>query len=154
MDKPALVAALVAELRARCDRALAALAGAHEAATGDDTKAEHKYDTRGLEASYLAAGQAGQAEELRRALHAVESFSFRDCDPDEPIALGALVETEQDGELRHYLLSPAGGGIALETEDGDPVTVLGPASPLSARLIGARAGAILDDPEVFVLEVF
>jgi hypothetical protein len=153
MQKPALVASLVSDLRARYDRALAALAGAHEAATGADTKAEHKYDTRGLEASYLAAGQAEQVEELRRALRAVESCPFRECDPDEPIAIGALVETEQDGELRTYLLAPAGGGIVLESEEGESVIVLGPASPLAGRLMGARAGEILDDPEILVLEI-
>jgi hypothetical protein len=153
-DKATLVAALASELRSRYERALAALAGAHEAATGADTKAENKYDTRGLEASYLAAGQAEQADELRRSLHAVETFSFHGLDPDEPVAPGALVETEQDGELQYYLLSPAGGGIVLETAEGEKVTVLGPASPLGGRLIGAKAGEILADPEIFVLDVY
>jgi hypothetical protein len=156
MDKSALVTALLTELRLRYDRAVAALSGAREAATGADTKAENKYDTRGLEASYLAAGQAEQADELFRALHAVESFDFRDFELDDPIAPGALVETEQDGELRHYLLAPAGGGIVLTSEDGDEVTVLGPASPLAVRLIGKSSGAILSEqePEVLVLELF
>lgn len=67
-----LVAALINELRLRYDRAVSALSGAREAATGADTKAENKYDTRGLEASYLAAGQAEQADDLSRALHLVD----------------------------------------------------------------------------------
>lgn len=156
MDKSALAAALLAELRLRYDRAVAALSGAREAATGADTKAENKYDTRGLEASYLAAGQAGQADELLRAIHAVEAFTFRDFDFEDPIDLGALVETEQDGEPRHYLLAPAGGGILLTTADGGEVTVLGPASPLAARLIGKSSGTILreQEPELIVLDLF
>ena len=154
MDKAPLVAALATELRSRYRRALDALAGAHEAATGADTKAENKYDTRGLEASYLAAGQAEQAEELRRSLHAVETFAFEGFGPDDPVAPGALVEIEEDGEVRLLLLSPAGGGIVLETGSGESVTVLGPASPLGGRLIGAKAGEILEDPEIFVLDVF
>ncbi len=154
MDKARLVAALVAELRRRYDRAIAALSGAHEAATGADTKAENKYDTRGLEASYLAAGQAGQADDLLRAIHAVESFDFPEFDLDDPIAPGALVETEQEGEIRHYLLSPAGGGIVLDDGQGGSVTVLGPASPLAERLTGRKSGDILADPGIFVLEVF
>ncbi|MBU6179595.1 MAG: transcription elongation factor GreAB [Verrucomicrobia bacterium] len=156
MDKTALAAALVAELRLRYDRAVGALSGAREAATGADTKAENKYDTRGLEASYLAAGQAGQAEELIRAIHAVEAFTFRDFDFDDPIDLGALVEIELDGEPRHYLLAPAGGGILLATEDGGEVTVLAPASPLATRLIGKSSGAILNEhePELLVLDLF
>ncbi len=156
MDKSALVAALLAELRLRYDRAVTALSGAREAATGADTKAENKYDTRGLEASYLAAGQAEQADALLRALHAVETFAFCDFAPDDPIDLGTLVETEQDGELRHYLLAPAGGGIRLVARDGEEVTVLGPASPLAARLIGNLSGTILHEPgpELLILEVF
>lgn len=156
MDKSALAAALLAELRLRYDRAVAALSGAREAATGADTKAENKYDTRGLEASYLAAGQAEQADELLRAIHAVEAFPFRDFDSDDPIDLGALVETEQHGEPRLHLLAPAGGGILLATEDGGEVTVLGPASPLAARLIGKSSGTILNEqePELLVLDLF
>ncbi len=154
MDKAALVAALIAELRQRYDRAIAALAGAREAATGADTKAENKYDTRGLEASYLAAGQAEQADELARALHLVEHFNFPDFEPDDSISVGALVETEQGEELRHYLLAPAGGGIILSTDERETVTVLGPGSPLAAKLIGTTAGTILDGPPLFVLEVF
>lgn len=149
-----LIAALITELRLRYDRAIAALSGAREAATGADTKAENKYDTRGLEASYLAAGQAEQADELARALLSVESFEFTDFDLDDPIAVGALVETEQDDELRHYLLAPAGGGIVLETEEGGQVTVLGPASPLAAKLLGKVSGSILHDPGILILEVF
>ncbi|MCB1206231.1 MAG: transcription elongation factor GreAB [Verrucomicrobiae bacterium] len=154
MDKSRLVARLIAELKLRYERAVAALSGAREAATGEDTKAENKYDTRGLEASYLAAGQAEQADELHRALHALEQFDFRDFDPDEPVAPGALVETEVAGEVVYYLLAPAGGGVVLEGEDGEPVTVLGPASPLAGKLLGQTAGTILPDSGTIVLEVF
>ncbi len=156
MDKSALAAALLAELRLRYDRAVAALSGAREAATGADTKAENKYDTRGLEASYLAAGQAEQADELLRAIHAVEAFSFRDFDFDDPIDLGALVEIEQDGEPRHYPSSPRPEAYHSASEDGAQVTVLGPASPLAARLIGTSSGTILNDqePELLVLDLF
>ena len=154
MEKTQLVAALLTELRHRYDRAIAALSGAREAATGTDTKAENKYDTRGLEASYLAAGQAEQADELARSLLAVEQFAFPDFDLDDPISVGALVEIEQDDELRHYLLAPAGGGIVLESTEGSRVTVLGPASPLSLRLTGQVSGSLLHDPEILILEVF
>ena len=85
MNKTLLVESLRAEFKRRYERAVAALAGAHEAATGADTKAENKYDTRGLEASYLAAGQAEQAEELQRGLSALEAFDFRDFDFDDAI---------------------------------------------------------------------
>ena len=36
-----------------------------------------------------------------------------DFDFDDEIGIGALVEAEKDGELLHYLLAPAGGGLVL-----------------------------------------
>ena len=36
----------------------------HAEATHESSKAENKYDTRGLEAAYLAGGQARQAKRL------------------------------------------------------------------------------------------
>lgn len=153
MNKALLVESLRAVLKQRYERALAALAGAHEAATGTDTKAENKYDTRGLEASYLAAGQADQVEELRRGLGTLETFDFRDFDFDDEIGIGALVEAEKDGELLHYLLAPAGGGLVLTADTGEAVTVLGPGAPLAMALTGKTSGTILTDPEITLLEV-
>jgi hypothetical protein len=153
MNKTLLVESLLAEFKQRYERAVAALAGAHEAATGADTKAENKYDTRGLEASYLAAGQAEQAEELQRGLSALEAFDFRDFDFDDAIETGALVETEKDGEILYYLLAPAGGGLVLTADSGESVTVLGPGAPLAIALKGKTSGIILSDPELIILEL-
>lgn len=153
MDKAALVELLKALVKSQYARALSALAGAAEAATGDDTKAEGKYDTRGLEASYLAAGQAEQADELAQAVAQLEAATFPDYDFDAPIGPGALIEAERDGELVYYLLAPAGGGLTLETEDGEQVTVLGSAAPLRARLMGQTSGVILQDIDLTILEI-
>lgn len=153
MDKSKLVEQLRAEVESQLNRATEAYAGAQEAATGDDTKAENKYDTRGLEASYLAAGQAELVEELTRAKTVLENFECEDFDIDDPIEQGALVECDLDGEIVFYFLAPAGGGLSLENEYGETVTVLGPASPLATKLLGKSTGAILDDPSVMVMEV-
>ena len=64
--KDRLLDAIRAELRARFDRLTRAAKDAHAAATDPGSKAESKYDTRSLEASYLAAGQARQLEDLAR----------------------------------------------------------------------------------------
>ncbi|MDF1657053.1 MAG: hypothetical protein P1U58_05540 [Verrucomicrobiales bacterium] len=153
MDKATLVKSLKALVKSQYDRAISALAGAAEAATGDDTKAEGKYDTRGLEASYLAAGQAEQADELAQAVAQLEAAEFPNFDFDDPIGAGALVEAERDGELVYYLLAPAGGGLSLETEEGEQVTVLGAGAPLRSRLMGQSSGTILEDIDLTILEV-
>ncbi len=153
MDKAALIESLKSLVRSQYERALAALAGAAEAATGEDTKAESKYDTRGLEASYLAAGQAEQADELAEALGHLEAAEFPDYDFDDPIGPGALVEAEREGEVVFYLLAPAGGGLVLESGEGESVTVLGAEAPLRAQLMGKTSGSILDDIDLTILEV-
>lgn len=153
MDKEEIVRQLKGQVRLQYERAISALEGAREAATGDDTKAENKYDTRGLEASYLAAGQAEQAEELARSLTALDSFDFPSFDFDDPIGNGALIEADADGDIVYYLLSPAGGGLTIEAEDST-VTVLGPASPLRQQLMGLSTGAVLDEPSLMILEVY
>jgi len=154
MNKSQLVDGLKSELARQYDRAIAALSGSREAATGTDTRAENKYDTRGLEASYLAAGQAEQADEILRAISLLEMFEVREFDFDEMIETGALVEVEMDDEIFYYLLAPAGGGMVITSDTGEHVTVLGPGSPLSRNLIGKTAGSILTDPELIILDVF
>lgn len=154
MNKQAIVESLRARVRDQYTRAITALEGAKEAATGEDTRAESKYDTRGLEASYLAAGQAEQADELSRAVRLLESTEFPDCDFDDPVGPGTLVEVERDDEILHFLLAPAGGGLVIETEEGVTVTILGPGSPLRAHLEGKRSGEVVGDLAIAILEVF
>ena len=153
MNKSGIVQSLRLLVRAQYERALKALEGAHEAAAGEDTKAENKYDTRGLEASYLAAGQAEQADEWKIALSSLEAFEFPELDTDDPITPGALVKAELDGEFVFYLLAPAGGGITCETEEGGTVTVIGPNAPIREQLLGKTTGDILDHPPLTSLEV-
>jgi uncharacterized protein (DUF2345 family) len=62
--KSALLERIRVELRSQFERLAQAAREAHAAATDPGSKAESKYDTRSLEASYLATGQAKQVEEL------------------------------------------------------------------------------------------
>jgi len=158
MNKTHILEALRAELRASYARAQTALHAATEAATGDDSKAEGKYDTRGLEASYLAAGQAEQADELAHHLERFETMELPSFDSDSIITAGALVEVEIDDELSYYLLAPCAGGLScdIEASDGSPstVTVLAPESPLREKLIERRSGQLTRDPEMMILDIW
>jgi len=110
---------------------------AHEEATHEQNKAENKYDTRALEASYLAQGQTRQASEVIEALEELERFSCRDFSPGDKVAPGALVELEgADGDSLYFLL-PFAGGTELSSE-GREVLVLNPNSPLGLVLIGIK----------------
>ena len=60
--KQALMDVIRKQLKERLDRLTRAAKESQQAATDPDSKAESKYDTRNLEASYLAVGQAKQVE--------------------------------------------------------------------------------------------
>jgi hypothetical protein len=150
--KDRLLDAIRAELRARFERLTQAAKDSHAAATDPGSKAESKYDTRSLEASYLAAGQAKQVEDLARDVAAFESLRLPEFDTDGAIDAGALVEVDLDGESQWFLLAPAAGGVMLEWE-GREITLLTPASALYQKLLGLRMGDSLDDPALFVSEV-
>jgi len=150
--KDRLLDAIRADLRARFERLTQAAKDSHAAATDPGSKAESKYDTRSLEASYLAAGQAKQVEDLARDVGAFETLQLPDFGAEDPIEAGALVEVDLNGDSEWFLLAPAAGGVTLEWE-GREITLLTPASALYQRLLGLRMGDSLDDPPLFVSEV-
>lgn len=106
-----------------------------EGATHEEARPENDKDTRALEQSYLARGQAQRVEQLRIELGGVLSLKPRAFAEGAPIALGALVSVEEDGENRTLFLAPARGGTELGT-----VQVVTPTSPLGRALIGKCAG--------------
>jgi len=124
--------------RLRADEA--ALARAQQAtvagATSEEAKSEHSKDTRALEQTYLARGQAQRVEQLREGIARVAAMPVRDFALDEPIGVGARVVIEEEGRERVLLLVPFGGGIRLT--DGEQVVT--PTSPLGRTLIGKIAG--------------
>ena len=64
VNKQSLVKKIIARLTGELELYAKAAHAAHAEATHEQSKAENKYDTRGLEASYLARGQSKQAAEL------------------------------------------------------------------------------------------
>lgn len=125
---------------------------AHAAATDPGSKAESKYDTRSLEASYLASGQAKQVEEIAEALRIFEAWSPRDFGMEEAIDAGALVETDMEGETVFFLLAPAAGGLEVNHESME-ITLLTPASDLYRGLLGLHTGDVLERPALMITEV-
>jgi transcription elongation GreA/GreB family factor len=134
---------LLKEIVASLSRSLSVLEGAarasHAEATHESSKAESKYDTRGLEAAYLAGGQARQAREILDSIKVYESLSLKRFGPGEPIDLSALVELEMEGEKCTYFIGPRNGGLEIQFRDRE-VTVITPQSPLGQDLMGKKAG--------------
>lgn len=150
--KLAILTRIRAELRARLDRLSKAACEAHAAATDPGSKAEGKYDTRSLEASYLAAGQARQVDELAESVRIFETLTLPDFEMDDAIDAGALVEVALNGETAFFLLVPASGGLVIMHEDQE-ITLLTPDSGLYRKLLEMRVGESLDAPNLTVIAV-
>ncbi len=118
------------------------LDSASEAATHPESKPENKYDTRGLEASYLAGAQRERLQELRSVLLLLQNMPLRDFAEEDRIAPSALVELEQDGKSFLYFILPLGAGFSLQWE-GQPVLVLTPQAPLGQVLMNKMVGDIV-----------
>lgn len=138
--KAILLEQIRSELRAKLLRLKQAAEDAHAAATDAGSKAESKYDTRNLEASYLASGQAKQVEELAESLRMFESFDVMLGNGSGAIVMGSLVETSGGA---WFLLAPCAGGLEIVCE-GREVTVLTPPSPLYQKLLGKRHGDAIE----------
>jgi transcription elongation GreA/GreB family factor len=142
MNKRALIKKIVAELTSGLEAYLRAARAAHAEATHEQSKAENKYDTRGLEASYLARGQSKQAAEIEAAIAAFEKLDARAYGPGEPIDLGALVELESSDEQTLYFVGPKAGGTEVMHQKRE-VLVITPKSPLGEQLMGRKQGDTL-----------
>ena len=77
MKKAELVEQIITSLTESLAVLEKAARASHEEATHESSKAESKYDTRGLEAAYLAGGQARQAREILDSIKVYESLAAR-----------------------------------------------------------------------------
>jgi len=141
VTKSDLIARVIVRLAADLAQLTSAALATHAEATDEENKAEDKYDTRGLEASYLAHGQSKAAEEAAQALAQFQALTVRDFAVGEPISLGALVVLEGKGRS-HYLVGPRAGGTEIHA-NGRTVMVITPQSPLGRQLMGRKQGDTL-----------
>jgi len=113
---------------------------AHETATHEENIAENKYDTLGLEAAYLATGQARRAEAIRQAIVDWQQFRPSPYDPSKGIQLGALVSLiDADDKEQQLFLGPAGGSMKL-LNGPQPVQVISSDAPLGKAMLGKCEG--------------
>ena len=139
MNKRAVIQAIVARLGEELRIYLKAAQASREEATHESSKAENKYDTRGLEASYLAHGQSRQIAELEAAILEFQQLGERKFKAGESIDVGALVELEQGRERAWYFIGRRAGGTGIELDQRE-ILVITPQSPLGKQLAGKSQG--------------
>ena len=139
MDKHELIQALCSALEEEIARATETAQRAREGAVHEEARPENDKDTRALESSYLARGQAQRVVDLQIALKQVRFMEVQSFDADTAIGISALVHLEAEGESRWVFLAPAAGGRRLQL-GATGVDVLTPEAPLGRALIGRCQG--------------
>lgn len=131
-DKQLVLRAFHESLAQRLDAIATITAAARDEATSAESRPENKYDTRALEASYLAAGQG---ERLRSLKLLVAWFEAIRPTPATRVGVGSLLRlAPEEGEERTVLLAPEGGEQV--SVDGSLVELIGVRSPLGRALLG------------------
>ncbi|PBP88501.1 GreA/GreB family elongation factor [Pseudomonas congelans] len=136
MNKRDVLQLIVEKLKIDLDIAERAAQTAYETATHEENIAENKYDTLGLEASYLAAGQARRVEEIRQSLALYRKWPLKPFDESRGIQTGDLVVVEDAGGQTHCLfLGPDAAGLKVSAGNR-LVTVITAKAPLGQTLLG------------------
>lgn len=146
------MAQLLAAIDAECTVLSASVKAVVDAATNEESKAENQYDTRGLEASYLAGAQSERLAELHSMRLILAAMALQDFTHLDAIAAGAVVELDCDGtRSRCFLLQHAAGYTLQTAGDGQPgktiranITSITTQSPLGRALLGKMAGDFIE----------
>ncbi len=139
MNKRALLKKIIAQLHEELESYSKAARSAHAEATDPQNKAENKYDTRGLEAAYLAGAQSRQAAETQNAIEAFEKLALKVFKTTDEIDLTAFVEVESGKERMYFFVAPCKGGLEVQHNNKE-VLVITPQAPLGQQLVGRKSG--------------
>jgi len=143
IDKQLILNAMIARLKTDVLILEQAVQVARDTATHADCLGSSKYETMGLEASYLAQGQGTRLLDVERAL---EYFLRLHVIPSVPaIGLSSLIALDDEAGHQQLLwLATEAGGLKVQ-HDGLSITVITPQSPLGHALMGK---AIHDEIEI------
>ena len=136
LDKKIILEKLIENLQKELIEVEGAAKSTRDLVTADDLKSEGKYDTRAIEASYLASAQLKRVEEIKTDIQMLEETELITT---HKIQMGALVLLEYNGSERYYFLTSTSGGTILMIE-GMTILVISVFSPLGNEALGLQAG--------------
>lgn len=150
MDKRKLLDQFIVLMKKDLETLNLAAVATYQGAIHADSKAEDQYDTRGLEASYLAGAQAKRVSELEEMIKLYQFVDIKKFGPQDKIAATAVVGTRTENKEFYFLLMPKGGGLQIQWEDKS-IHVLTPQSPIGEMLLGKKLN---DEFEVLINRQF
>lgn len=137
IDKKKIVEALIEKLNTELKELEGAARSARDLATSSESKSEGKYDTRAIEASYLAGAQSKRVEEIKMDIQMLEDLDVSSV--SSKLQLGSLALINCNGQERFYFLSSTSGGSMLMI-DNHPILVISVFSPIGDTALGLGVG--------------
>jgi len=141
LDKQKFIDLIRNQLEADLSVLKSAALATYDAATNEESKPENQYDTRALEASYLAGAQAKRVADIEELIYIYKNVQIKNFKPTEAIAVTALLELKTAGKNIFVFVMPKGGGQSLQIQ-GMTVQIVTPNSPLGEALLGLFVGDV------------
>lgn len=141
MDKQLIVDFLIENISSELSKAQSALESTNSYKSSGDMKQEGKYDTRAIEAGYLAGAQQKRVKELEIELSTLKNMNPEVLKAKKMVSIGSVVEVETQSGVYHYFISPAGGGLTFQN-----ISIITNSSPMGSELMQLEVG------ETFELE--
>ena len=138
VDKKKIVEVLIEKLNAELIEVEGAAKSTRDLVTAPDLKSEGKYDTRAIEAGYLASAQNKRVEEIKLDIQMLEDLASQ-IEPSARLQLGSLGLISCNGQERLYFLSTTSGGSMLMI-DNHPILVISVFSPIGDAALGLGVG--------------
>ena len=137
--KQAIVAVIVEQLKNELAAIMKSAEAAYSGAKHEDAIAKSKYDTHGLELSYLAGAQFERANLLRSLIVQYQELQLKYFREGDPIGVSALAELENDEGILWFFIGISGASVKVEV-DGVTIQIITPQSPLGRELLGRHPG--------------
>lgn len=143
--KQEIIQKIIAQLENDLQVLSAAATQAYKTATDEENVPENKYDTLGLEAGYLAQGQAKRVQEILSSIGHYKTLSLKTFDQYSPIQLTALVSlVDNKDQTKNIFLGPSAGGLKIDHKNRQ-ITISTLKTPMGEALLGKKCG---DDFEI------
>lgn len=137
MEKKKILDQLKENLQQELDKAKNAYQSTHGHATDGELKADGKYDTRAIEAGYLAGAQKKRVEELEQEVKLLDEIDL--SHPNDQVSVGSLIKLSFNNIEKKYFISSTSGGSMLNF-NGEIILVISAFSPIGTEVIGLKKG--------------
>lgn len=135
IDKNLIVSQLVQQLEQDLHALEEVAHSSKEYVTDGDVKSEGKYDTRAIEASYLAGAQERRVEEIKLDIQMLKDLELH---PSNSAQLGSLVKIKFNNEDKFYFISSTAGGSMVDI-NGTTILVISVFSPIGSEILNLVA---------------